>query len=160
MISLAEALTRTSPTWPHRHGIIEQALRRRLAELDPAADPIGTETLLAPLQAGLDRTQTGELITRVVALGKNLPGLVAAKGTRQKFGKEFPTYLWAHVPYSEPADTLHIAHRRSADTASTIRGEPRQAQSSGAANPGTSLADRVLKLEDWAARTDPLFRVL
>lgn len=33
-------------------------------------------------------------------------------------------------------------------------------QSAGAASPGTSLTDRVHKLEEWAARTDPLFRVL
>lgn len=176
-MKLIDALTKGSVLWDHRHGIIEQALRQRLAQLDPNAPPIGTADLLAPLQDGLDKIQTGELISRVVALGKNLPSLTAGKGTRQKYGKTFPTYLWAHVPYVEPErDVSGISQVRVGDVAASLSSTARfrRQESSGPAGQGASLAKEVdalnaairdmsewrAQVDAWIAARDPLFRVL
>lgn len=54
--------------------------------------------------------------------------------------------------------TINARRWHHIDSAAMPQRPPSQSQ--GAASPGTSLADRVHRLEDWAARTDPLFRVL
>lgn len=137
---------------------LEPAVRRILASLRP-----GETLTTAALRMRLDPSGDLRLSPQLVKLADNVPGLctrgdeIARSGYMK--GKRVRPCMWHHIPSPDmPCGTVQLAGIR--DTRARLAGSAPIAQSSGAASPGTSLADRMLRVEDWIAGRDPLFRVL
>lgn len=134
---------------------LEPAVRRILAALAPG------ETLTTRALAQLVSPDAGpELARDLVKLANAVPGLCTRHTTTGRTGymkgKTMRVCTWHRIDSPDMPRGVQLAHMRQGDT-SVGRGA---LASTGAASPGTSLLDRVQRLEQWAARTDPLFPVL
>lgn len=121
---------------------LEPQVRRILHSLAPA-ETISTAELAGRIagNGAAAKAARAATMSHLLKLAENTGGLATRGEPIQRYGKTMRPWLWRHI--ESPAMPQRA-----------------QTQSFGAATPGTSLADRVQRLEEYLAARDPLFTFL